>query len=133
MITAVPSRVTSPRLQITAMSAKPAWFEIGREGRITPDPGQGWRNRCRRAVGRLATETFLWAKIPMLACDQHLDGNGKQSVKQLVLFEIEQLLHPASPAVFRTDRPKPKDAGFTQAFAELLINEGLVDAAAISR
>jgi general secretion pathway protein E len=48
-------------------------------------------------------------------------------------FEIEQLLHPASPAVFRTDRPKPKDAGFAQAFAELLINEGLVDAAAISR
>jgi hypothetical protein len=73
---------------MTAISAKPAWFEIKRDGRINPDPGQRWRNRRGRAVGRLATETFLPAKIRMLACDQLLGGNGKQSVKQLVLIKI---------------------------------------------
>lgn len=47
-------------------------------------------------------------------------------------FEIQRLLRPA-PSVRRDGNPKPKDAGFAQAFADLLVGEDLVDAAAISR
>jgi general secretion pathway protein E len=47
-------------------------------------------------------------------------------------FEIQQLLRPA-PSVRRDGSPKPQDAGFAQAFADLLVGEDLVDAAAISR
>jgi general secretion pathway protein E len=47
-------------------------------------------------------------------------------------FEIQQLLHPA-PAVRQEPNPKPKDAGFAQAFADLLVSEDLLDAAAVSR
>jgi general secretion pathway protein E len=47
-------------------------------------------------------------------------------------FEIQQLLHPAvSPA--RRGIPKPNDAAFAQAFAELLAGEDLVDAGAVAR
>ncbi len=48
-------------------------------------------------------------------------------------FEIQQLLRPAAPRDGAADVPKPKDAGFAQAFADLLVGEDLVDAAAISR
>jgi general secretion pathway protein E len=48
-------------------------------------------------------------------------------------FEIQHLLRPAAPGDGAADVPKPKDAGFAQAFADLLIGEDLVDAAAISR
>jgi general secretion pathway protein E len=48
-------------------------------------------------------------------------------------FEIQQLLRPATSRVPAADVPKPKDAGFAQAFADLLVGEDLVDAAAISR
>jgi general secretion pathway protein E len=47
-------------------------------------------------------------------------------------FEIQQLLRPA-PSVGRGGNPKPQDGGFAQAFADLLVGEDLVDAAAISR
>src|SRR3954469_7965223 len=47
-------------------------------------------------------------------------------------FEIQQLLRPAL-SVRSDGNPKPKDAGFAQAFADLLVGEDLVDAAAISR
>jgi general secretion pathway protein E len=48
-------------------------------------------------------------------------------------FEIQKLLRPASGRVPRADFPKPKDVAFAQAFAEILVAEALVDAAAISR
>src|ERR1700724_507673 len=45
-------------------------------------------------------------------------------------FEIQQLLRPAPS---RAGIPEPNDAAFAQAFADLLVGEDLVDAAAISR
>jgi general secretion pathway protein E len=48
-------------------------------------------------------------------------------------FEIKQLQRPIPVDVRGADVPKPKDAGFAQAFADLLVNEGLVDPAAIAR
>jgi general secretion pathway protein E len=48
-------------------------------------------------------------------------------------FEIQQLLRPAPSRVGRARVPKPKDAAFAQAFADLLVGEDLVDAAAVSR
>lgn len=48
-------------------------------------------------------------------------------------FEIQQLLRPAASGVRGTDIPRPKDVGFAQAFADLLVAEDLVDAAALSR
>ena len=48
-------------------------------------------------------------------------------------FEIQQLLRPIPVDVRGVDVPKPKDAAFAQAFADLLVNEGLVDAAAVAR
>jgi general secretion pathway protein E len=48
-------------------------------------------------------------------------------------FEIEQLLRPLAAHVSATEIPRPKDAGFVQAFAELLAAEDLVDGAAIAR
>ena len=47
-------------------------------------------------------------------------------------FEIRQFLHPVAVAAPETI-PGPKDAGFAQAFADLLVAEDLVDAAAIAR
>src|SRR5450631_3172424 len=47
-------------------------------------------------------------------------------------YEIQQLLRPARPGVRSIGVP-PKDPAFTQAFADLLVGEGLVDASAISR
>jgi general secretion pathway protein E len=48
-------------------------------------------------------------------------------------FEIEQLLRPAPSCAQRAGIPEPNDAAFAQAFADLLVGENLVDAAAISR
>lgn len=48
-------------------------------------------------------------------------------------FEIQQLLRPAASHARSEAVPKPNDAGFAQAFAELLTREDLVDAAAIAR
>jgi general secretion pathway protein E len=48
-------------------------------------------------------------------------------------FEIQQLLNPARSNDRKAGIPRPNDAGFAQAFADLLVNEQLVDAAAISR
>jgi general secretion pathway protein E len=48
-------------------------------------------------------------------------------------FEIQQLLRPIPVDVRGVDVPKPKDAAFAQAFADLLVNEELVDAAAVAR
>ncbi len=48
-------------------------------------------------------------------------------------FEIQQLLRPAKPRVRMAQIPGPQDAGFAQAFADLLEGEDLVDAAAVSR
>ena len=48
-------------------------------------------------------------------------------------FEIEQLLRPAASCAQRAGIPEPNDAAFAQAFADLLVGENLVDAAAISR
>ena len=48
-------------------------------------------------------------------------------------FEIKQLLRPIPVDVRGAEVPKPKDAEFAQAFADLLVNEGLVDPAAIAR
>jgi len=48
-------------------------------------------------------------------------------------FEIQQLLRPAASRVGGSDIPGPKDVRFAQAFADLLLAEDLVDAAALSR
>jgi len=48
-------------------------------------------------------------------------------------FQVQQLLRPVPAQVRQVDPPRPKDAAFAQAFADLLIEEGLVDAPAISR
>ena len=48
-------------------------------------------------------------------------------------FEIQQLLRPVPVFAQEASVPKPKDAAFAQAFADLLVGEGLVDATAISR
>ena len=48
-------------------------------------------------------------------------------------FEIQQLLRPAAPPSRGTELPRPRDAGFAQAFADLLVGEDLVDAAAVGR
>jgi general secretion pathway protein E len=48
-------------------------------------------------------------------------------------FEIQQLLRPAASRARSGGIPKPNDAAFAQAFADLLAGENLVDAAAISR
>jgi general secretion pathway protein E len=47
-------------------------------------------------------------------------------------YEIQQLLRPAPRGVLSIGVP-PKDPAFAQAFADLLVGEGLADAAAISR
>jgi len=47
-------------------------------------------------------------------------------------YEIQQLLRPA-PTGVRSIGVPPKDPAFAQAFADLLVGEGLADAAAISR
>ncbi|WP_084030947.1 GspE/PulE family protein [Bradyrhizobium paxllaeri] len=48
-------------------------------------------------------------------------------------FDIQELLRPAAPLSRATEPPGPKDAGFAQAFSDLLLDKDLVDAAAISR
>jgi general secretion pathway protein E len=48
-------------------------------------------------------------------------------------FDIQQLLRPAAPLGRGTELPRPKDAGFAQAFSDLLIEKDLVDPAAIGR
>jgi general secretion pathway protein E len=48
-------------------------------------------------------------------------------------FEIQQLLRPAASRGPRVGIPKPNEAAFAQAFADLLVGENLVDAAAVAR
>src|SRR5258708_4393714 len=48
-------------------------------------------------------------------------------------LEIQQLLRPVAAPAPGTEIPGPRDAGFAQAFADLLVAEDLVDAAAIAR
>src|SRR5690349_13714130 len=48
-------------------------------------------------------------------------------------FDIQQLLRPAAPAGGATEAPRPRDTGFAQAFADLLVGKDLVDVAAIGR
>ena len=48
-------------------------------------------------------------------------------------FEIQQLLRPAPPRGREAEFQTPRDAGFAQAFADLLISEDLVDPPAIGR
>lgn len=48
-------------------------------------------------------------------------------------FEIQQLLRPIPADTREANVAKPKDAAFPQAFADLLVGEGLVDAVAIAR
>lgn len=48
-------------------------------------------------------------------------------------FEIQQLLRPAPARVRKASVPKPTEAPFAEAFADVLLGEALVDAAAISR
>lgn len=48
-------------------------------------------------------------------------------------LEIQQLLCPIAPSERVWEVPGPKDAGFAQAFAELLAAEDLVDAGAVAR
>jgi general secretion pathway protein E len=48
-------------------------------------------------------------------------------------FEIQQLLLPIPVGVRETAVAGPKDPTFAQAFADLLVNEGLVDPAAVAR
>ena len=48
-------------------------------------------------------------------------------------FDIQQLLRPAAPDGQQAALPRPRDAGFAQAFADLLVGKELVDTAAIGR
>ncbi|MEH2628606.1 general secretion pathway protein E [Bradyrhizobium sp. AZCC 1719] len=48
-------------------------------------------------------------------------------------FDIQQLLRPATPLSRGTEWPGPRDAGFAQAFSDLLLGKDLVDPAAIGR
>src|SRR6187455_2379319 len=48
-------------------------------------------------------------------------------------FDIQQLLRPAAPLSPGTERPRPSDAGFAQAFSDLLVGRDLIDAAAVGR
>lgn len=48
-------------------------------------------------------------------------------------FDIQEILRPAAPLSRATKLPGPKDAGFAQAFSDLLVGKDLVDAAAIGR
>jgi general secretion pathway protein E len=47
--------------------------------------------------------------------------------------EIQKLLHPAASRARSGGIPKPNEAAFAQAFADVLVGQDLVDAAAISR
>jgi general secretion pathway protein E len=48
-------------------------------------------------------------------------------------FDIQQLLRPAAPRSRGAEFPNPKDAGFAQAFSDLLVGQDLVDPAAVGR
>ncbi|MEH2515710.1 general secretion pathway protein E [Bradyrhizobium sp. AZCC 1610] len=48
-------------------------------------------------------------------------------------FDIQQLLRPAAPPGRGTELPRPRDAGFAQAFSDLLVDKDLVDPAAVGR
>src|SRR5258708_602227 len=48
-------------------------------------------------------------------------------------LEIQQLLRPVAPSAPALEIPGPGDAGFAQAFADLLAAEDLVDSAAVAR
>lgn len=48
-------------------------------------------------------------------------------------FDIQQLLRPAAPPSRGTELPRPRDAGFAQAFSDLLVGKDLVDSAAVGR
>ncbi|XSC45452.1 hypothetical protein ACF1BQ_004885 [Bradyrhizobium sp. RDT10] len=48
-------------------------------------------------------------------------------------FDIQQLLRPAAPPGRGPELPRPRDAGFAQAFSDLLVGKDLVDPAAIGR
>jgi len=48
-------------------------------------------------------------------------------------FDIQQLLRPVASPGCAAELPRPKDAGFAQAFSDLLIEKDLVDPAAIGR
>ena len=48
-------------------------------------------------------------------------------------FDIQQLLRPAAPSSRETELPRPGDAGFAQAFSDLLVGRDLIDAAAVGR
>jgi general secretion pathway protein E len=48
-------------------------------------------------------------------------------------FEIAQLRKPGPSLVPGAGSPRPNEAGFAQAFADLLVGEGLIDGAAVSR
>jgi general secretion pathway protein E len=48
-------------------------------------------------------------------------------------FDIQQLLRPAALPGRGTESPRPRDAGFAQAFSDLLVGKDLVDAAAVGR
>ena len=48
-------------------------------------------------------------------------------------FDIQQLLRPAALPGQGTEWPSPRDAGFAQAFSDLLVGKDLVDPAAVGR
>jgi general secretion pathway protein E len=48
-------------------------------------------------------------------------------------FDIQELLRPAAPPARGTELPRPRDAGFAQAFSDLLIDKDLLDPAAVGR
>jgi general secretion pathway protein E len=48
-------------------------------------------------------------------------------------FDIQQLLRPAALPGRGTESPRPRDAGFAQAFSDLLVGKDLVDPAAVGR
>jgi hypothetical protein len=70
-ITAVPSSVISPKLQITATNAKPARFTFelrrNRADKAVRGHGLALQERCNRVIGMLATSgplaTAIWLEV----------------------------------------------------------------------